>query len=246
MAEGTGLLVGPDLEIRLVAPTDLREQDVNAQVMEPAQFERLTANIKERGQLESLPYCSQPNSNGPIAIVSGHHRVRAAVAAGLEQIPVLVDTGPMTRSRVVAKQIAHNVLHGTQDDEVLRRMVSLIDEVDDLLTTGLPDDYLPIVDDDVPSLGSEPTAAFEWKSVTFTFLPHQFDRFDELARALDNVDAMAVADRDQYEAFAEAVHRYGLAHTIRSSGTVVATLVEIAHRELAALEAEAEHSGGEH
>jgi len=210
--------------------------------MQPQDLERLTANIKQRAGMESVPFCAQPDGQGQIEIVSGHHRIRAAAAAGLTEIPVLVDTRQLTRSQIVAKQIAHNQLVGDQDDAVLRQMVRMIDDVDDLLSTGLPDEYLPTLEDEVPSLGSEPTAAFEWRSVTFTFLPHQFDAFDELAQTLDTVDAMAVADREQFEAFADAIHRYGIANQIRSSGTVVARLVEIANREIAEAD---EHHGGE-
>ena len=194
--EDQRLTVGEHLDIVLIPVDRLREQDVNAQMMDPEQFDRLTANVAERGALESVPYCAQPDPDGPIEIVSGHHRVRAARTAGLDQIPVLLDRAPMRRGRIIAKQIAHNQLAGSPDDHVLRQMVAMIDEVDDLLLTGLPDDYLPVMDTDLDALAS-PHADFEWRSMTLTFLPHQWDAFAELAEVLPKTDTLAVAHRDQ-------------------------------------------------
>ena len=62
--------IGDDLFIRIVEISSLKEQDVNAQVMQPRHFERLTENIRQRGQVESLPYCHRPNDEGQISIIS--------------------------------------------------------------------------------------------------------------------------------------------------------------------------------
>ena len=143
--------IGEDLYIRWVDVTTLREQDINAQVMQPRHFERLTGNIRKRGMVESLPYCHQAGGTGPIEVISGHHRSRAARAAGLQSIPVIVDTRTMRRSEVIAKQIAHNELHGLPDKDVLATLVAMIDNVDDLIATGLDESQLPTVEPDEPS-----------------------------------------------------------------------------------------------
>ena len=150
MAEGknagvveTSMQIGDDLWIEWRDIADLREQDVNAQQMQPRHMDRLTENIRIRGQIESLPYCHQPDRAGPTSIVSGHHRARAARAAGMKRIPVIVDYQPMTKGRVVAKQIAHNELHGDPDEAILAQLVASLDSVDDLLMSGLDENWLP-------------------------------------------------------------------------------------------------------
>ena len=85
---------------------------------------------------------SWPGREGPKRICSGHHRARAARAAGLTEIPCLVDTAPMTHSEFTAQQIAHNELHGTPDTNVLAQLVRMIEDVDDLLATGLSEQEL--------------------------------------------------------------------------------------------------------
>jgi hypothetical protein len=120
---------------------DLKEQDVNAHVMEPSKFNRMVANMKKRGALESVPFCAgAPDSIDPkqlaegigrddkvalrIAppeIISGHHRVRAGRAAELGDVVVLVDRSGLTRSAITAKQLAHNALVGVDDMELVKR-----------------------------------------------------------------------------------------------------------------------------
>ena len=53
--------------------------------------------------------------------------------AGIQRIPVIVDTKPMTRSTITAKQIAANELTGHADENLLAQLVTQMDNVDDLL-----------------------------------------------------------------------------------------------------------------
>src|SRR6059036_2769174 len=73
--------LGNGLELWKVHPSTLREQDVNARSMPKAMFERLAQTIARDKRLESLPLCAKTESG--LEIVSGHHRVRAATAAGI-------------------------------------------------------------------------------------------------------------------------------------------------------------------
>lgn len=225
--------VGDDLYIVMVDPRTLREQDVNAQVMQPADFERLTDNVRQRGQLESLPYCWQGKTDGPIEIVSGHHRIRAAVAADIPRIPILLDVKPMRRSLLVAKQIAHNQLAGTQDAEVLRVMLSLIDDLDDLIVTGLPDDMLPVVQPDDTAL-HVPAANFDWRTVTFTFLPSDLDNFTACLDSIDrNSELVGVGNVDVFERFSKAIVGYGHLRNIRNFGVALLEVTRIAEQQIA-------------
>jgi len=222
-----------NMEVRIVKITDLREQEINAQVMAPREFERLTENIRQRGALESLPYVAQPGGEGPLQIVSGHHRTRAARLAGLEEIPVIVDTSKMTRSQIVAKQIAHNALVGHPDEAILRELAKQMDAVDDLLASGLPDDFLPVQTDTSAVLG-QPHAAFDWRNVTFTFLPHQLEEFQTLIDRIEgSQDLVGVAPIESYEPFAEAVGRYQRIRDVRSIGTTIGLLTRVASDQVA-------------
>lgn len=246
MGESTQRLqVGEDLWIEMVPIGDLREQDTNAQVMQPREFDRLTENIRGRGQVESVPYVHRPDSDKPAEIISGHHRYRAAAAAGVKSIPVLVDTRPMRRSEIRAKQIAHNALVGSSDEGILRQMIAEIDNVDDLLTTGLPDEMLPTVDADDTTLHL-PSAVFDWRMVTLSFLPAALDDFTQ---ALDTIDkhseVVGLAHREQFADFSEAIYGYARLKNIRSMSTVVSMITDLAKRELQAAAGEDIDTSGE-
>lgn len=218
--------------MRVVPLGDLHEQDVNAQTMQPREFERLAENIRQRGALESMPYCAQPGGRGPIAIVSGHHRVRAARVAGLERIPVLVDVLVMTRSELVARQIAHNTLVGRQDENTLRQLLGEVTEADDLLATGLDETMLTATAADTTPL-TTPQTAIEWRLCSIAFLPAQMERFEDLVTAIEGRQALVgAAPLDSYEPFAQALGRFARFANIRSLGTAVAVLTETALKAL--------------
>lgn len=200
--------------------------------MEPEAFNQLVANIKRRGGLESLPYCATTERG--VEIVSGHHRVRAAKAAGLKQVPLLLDTSGLSRSAIVAKQLAHNNINGFDDKDVLRRLVKHITEVDDLLEAYLPKDLnvepQPV---DLDKLLA-PRVTFDWKTVTLAFLPHQFTAFKEFADLLVGTqDLLGVAPLPYWQEFTKAMSQYSRIKGVVSIATVVAILTGVARRELA-------------
>lgn len=234
---GRVLEIADGLTVEFVSIAALREQDVNAQIMQPTDMTRLTENIKHRGQIESLPYCYlDPDSDNPrVEIVSGHHRVRAARAAGLTDIPVLVDRKKMRRSELVAKQIAHNHLHGNPDEAILAQLVGMIQDVDDLLMTGLPENWLPVPDKANNDL-AVPHADFDWQSVTLAFLPQQAFDFKEALMLIEKNAIVGVARSDQYEPFAKAAHEFGRFASISSIATTINVLTDLAVREAQELE----------
>lgn len=224
--------VGQDMYVMILPIAAVRERDVNAQIVSPRHMERLTENIRIRGTVESLPYVSWPNREGVPEIISGHHRSRAARSAGLEEIPFLVDTEPMTASRRTAKAVAHNEIHGTPDEQILAQMVASIDNVDDLLMTGLPEDQLPTPGDDDTQLGL-PHAEFDWRLVTLLFLPRQLAQFESALETIDrHSELVGIAPREEFEEFSRQVIDYGRALNIRSVATSVAAIVAIARREV--------------
>ncbi len=220
--------VSEGLDVRQVVIEELKEQETNAHVMPPVKFEQLVANIKERGALESMPYCSQPNGVGPVTIVSGHHRVRAAHQAGLRQIPAMVDMREMTKAQMVSRVLAHNKLVGHDDDTLLRELLGQLDTPEDMLRSGFADDLL--VDDERDGLELfTPNLGLHFKTLSFAFLGHQMDDFDQLLGALDGKqDLVLVGMEEQFKEFLVAASKFGRFKDIRSGGTVIAVLTKIA------------------
>jgi len=230
--------IADDLWIEWVDLNALREQDINAQQMQPRQMDRLTENIRLRGQIESLPYCCQTEANGPISVISGHHRARAARAAGLTRIPVIIDRQPMTKSRITAKQIAHNELVGEPDRDILAQMVASLESVDDMLLSGLDENWLPTPGPDDTQL-LIPHAEFDWRLATLLFLPGQLDRLNELADLCSGSDFVGVAQADQFDSFSKAMVAFARVRNVKNLAVVVDVLTQIALREVDQIKADA-------
>ena len=217
--------LGDGICIAKVELADLREQDLNARVMDDAKFNQLVENIGKRGTLEQLPYCALTDRG--IEIVSGNHRVRAARKAGLKETAILLDRSGLSRSAIAAKQLAHNSIEGTDDQDVLRQIASTITDVDEMLETALGQDYFKKVQEEAEKMPL-PKVSFDWKTVQFTFLPTQVADLDRLVDATPKADYEGVAPLELFDGFAEALRRTERFEDVRNVGTAVHAMVKMA------------------
>lgn len=217
--------MGSGLVIAKVRLADIREQDINARIMKTEMQKQLTDNIKKRGQLESLPYCVLIDNR--IEIISGHHRIRSAKDSGvLTEIFVILDTSGLRRSQVAAKQLAHNAISGFDDQSTLREIAKMIDDVDDMLESYIGKDILGEPMAELEKLPS-PKVEFDWKNVTFTFLPHQVKDLEKLLSVLQSVhpDFLGIADIEQHEGFIETITKYQQFANVKNTGAAIHAMV---------------------
>ena len=210
--------MGSGLVIAKVHLADIREQDINARIMKNETQKQLTDNIKKRGQLESLPYCAL--IDGRIEIISGHHRIRSAKDSGvLEEVFVILDLSGLRRSQVAAKQIAHNAINGYDDQSTLREIAKLIDDVDDMLESYIGKDILEEL--------IAPKVEFDWRNVTFTFLPHQLQDLDKLVSVLQNLnpDTIGVAPIEEHKPFIEAITKFQSFANVKNTGAAIHAMI---------------------
>jgi hypothetical protein len=74
-----------------------------------------------------------------------------------------------------------------------------------------------------------PRADFDFRTVSFTALPHQIENIADLIKRLDGRHDLVLATLpEQFDAFVKAAAEYARLKEVRSGGTVVAMLVEIA------------------
>lgn len=218
--------MGSGLVIAKVRLTDFREQDINARIMKTEMQKQLTDNIKKRGQLESLPFCAL--IDGRIEIISGHHRIRSAKDSGvLAEIFVILDTTGLRRSQVAAKQLAHNAINGFDDQSTLKEIAKMIDDVDDMLESYIGKDIIGEPMAELEKLLS-PKVEFDWKNVTFTFLPHQVKDYEKLLSVLQSIspDVLGIADIDQHEEFIEAITKYQQFANVKNTGAAIHAMVK--------------------
>ncbi len=224
--------MGNGLIIAKVKISDLREQDINARIMKTEMQKQLTDNIKKRGQLESLPFCAL--IEGKIEIISGHHRIRSAKDSGiLTEIYVILDISGLRRSQVAAKQLAHNAIAGFDDQSTLRELVKIISDVDDMLESFIGKEILEEPMAELEKLLS-PKVDFDWRNLTFTFLPHQIKDFEKLLAVLQSInpDILGIAPIEAHKQFMEAITKYQQFANVKNTGAAIYAMIRATEKVL--------------
>lgn len=223
--------MGSGLQIVKIQIDRVKEQDINARIMKNEMQDQLTANIKNRGQLESLPLLVLVGD--VVEIISGHHRIKSARAAGLKEIIAILDVSGLSRSKIAAKQLAHNAISGFDDDSTLREIVKMIKDVDDMLESYVGKDILEEPLEEYSKLVS-PAVVFDFKNITFAFLPHQIKDMDVLVKSLESTGAeiVGVAAYEQCKAFCETLSKYQKFSDIRNMGTAIHSMVEVVNEKM--------------
>lgn len=216
---GTGLIIAK------VQIDKVREQDINTRIMKKEMQDQLTANIKNRGQLESLPLLV--DKDGTLEIISGHHRIKSARAAGLKEIVAIIDVSGLSRSKIASKQLAHNAISGFDDPSTLKEICKMLDDVDDMLESFIGKDILEEPLEQYDKM-QPPAVQFDFKNITFSFLPHQVSDMDALVRRLDATgsDIIGVAPYEQCQRFVETLTKYQKFSDIRNVGAAVYSMIE--------------------
>lgn len=217
--------MGSGLIIAKVPLDKVKEQDINARIMKNEMQDQLTTNIKKRGQLESLPLFCLVGER--IEIISGHHRVKSARAAGMKEIIAIVDVSGLSRSKIAAKQLAHNAISGFDDDSTLREIVKMIDDVDDMIESFVGKDILEEPLEQYDKMLS-PAVQFDFKTVVFSFLPHQVKDMDVLVKNLETTapEIIGVAPYEQCKQFIETLSKYQKFTDIRNVGAAIHSMIQ--------------------
>ncbi len=212
----------------------------NARFMASEQFQRLVENIKADGCLTSTPLVAHDvDTPGIDIVVSGNHRVEAAVVAGIETAYCLEIIKPLSRQQLIAMQLAHNAIEGEDDKSVLKELYGELD-IEWREYSGLSDSDFDLNDLSVASVsGVSP----EYMDLVFSFLSEDaqsvqdfMDRAQTWGRR--EIPAYA-AEFSQFEDFLETVIRTKSLKGVNNSAVAVSLLCQMAGERMDQLEAEA-------
>lgn len=220
--------MGFGLVIAKVAASNIREQDINARIMKTEMQKQLTDNIRKRGQLESLPFCALTQNDTRIEIISGHHRIRSGKDAGIQEFYVILDVSGLNRSKITAKQIAHNAISGFDDQSTLKELSKFLDDVDDMIESYAGKDILAELNGNIDKYLS-PVMSFDWKNIALMFLPHQIADLDKLVEATKRMspDYVGISSIDEYKPFIEALAKYQGFADVKNIGAAVHAMTRL-------------------
>lgn len=105
------------------------EAELNANEMNHEDFTALCDNIGKSG-LSSVPCCYK-KTDGRYGMISGHHRLRACKKLRHKTIGILYcEESELSKDEIIAIQLSHNSLHGTDNQSILKKLFEQIQSVD--------------------------------------------------------------------------------------------------------------------
>lgn len=214
--------------LELVNPGELRLLDKNARYMKAEQFQALVENIKKDGNLSSLPFCYR-EEDGRLRVLSGNHRTKAALKAGVEQILVMVAAAQKDEDERKGIQLSHNALAGQDDLVILKELWESIKNLEAKVYAGLDSETLKAMQGIQFSAISE--ERLRYKMANFVFLPEELEDLNELLKetaAVFAADAVYLANLNTYDAFFDLVVRIKKRCQIKNSAAAFLKLMELA------------------
>ncbi|WP_051710154.1 ParB N-terminal domain-containing protein [Streptomyces sp. NRRL S-350] len=220
-------------------PRLLTRLQVNAHYQTKEEFDRLVANVKADGCLTSVPLIyggAGEYEEGRELVLSGNHRCDASVAAGLEEIDVMLISDPQHKDELIARQLSHNAITGKDDPATLKQLYDAIEDVDWRAYSGLDDDVLQLLAEVSPEGLSE--ANLDFATVSLVFLPSELEAAREafdLARLSQNVSWLAA--RADYAQTLDTLASTHAAHKVGNVATALHAILAIVEQHLTDLQA---------
>lgn len=208
---------------------DLKNLEVNARYMTAAQFTQLVANLKRDGSLTSTPLVYRDE------ILSGNHRVKAAIAAGIEEADVLEITSELTPEQRTAIQLSHNAITGQDDPNTLAQLYATLG-LDMKKYSGLTDDHFKLDDINVAALS---IGNVKYQELVILFLPEEERQFlDQIKRIQHDKRARnrLIGRLDDFDTIFAAVTKLKTAKNIHNSAVALRVMADIALEQLATVD----------
>lgn len=90
---------------------------------------QLVENIKRDKYLSSVPFCWYNKTTKKYLVLSGNHRLKAGIDAGIQKFVVLYTDKDLEKQEQVAIQLSHNAIEGKDDLVILKELWSQVVDV---------------------------------------------------------------------------------------------------------------------
>ena len=212
-----------------VGMSDIEGTKINANSMNPKDFDKLVHNIKETG-LSSMIACYKRQEDGKFVIISGNHRYRACLKLGYKDMNILfADEKDISEDEIIALQLSHNSLHGEDDRSILKKLMDEIKDIDYKEMAHISVDDIEV--EDVFSGSVVPMS--EHYRVSLILYKNDIDTMKELMWMVDDEksisDVVILADgTENEEKFLDLISKVREDFDIKSSSISFSKLLELA------------------
>lgn len=204
----------------------------NAHYMSKEIQDRLTENIKQDGFLSQLPFAMKRAEDGKFLILSGNHRLKSAIKAGLEYILVLY-VDEISKDRQIGYTLSHNALVGKDDLQMLKEIYNEIQSIESREFTGL--NGLKFIDIEKVPTTSINDGDIELTEMKFLFIESRKHDVEGVLKELEKhnlteTSALIYGSFEEYIKVATAIKK---AYDIKSNTVAFSKMVEICKEHLA-------------
>jgi len=211
-----------------IDPREIKLLELNARYMKHEEFKRLVDNVRRDGQLTSAPFlCLE--SDGRYRCLSGNHRTRAAIEAGLEKIVCIATDDPLTEDQKIAVQLSHNAISGQDDPATLKELYGKILDVEMKKYSGLDDKTLELLDKFSSVSISEANLSFQTLSIVF--LPDELKAaqavLKEALACVKGSDETWLARFGEYDAWLDAQETASSAYNVKNVATAMGLILSV-------------------
>ena len=215
------------LESRIVRTKlhDLKLLEKNARYMTPQEFSQLVANIKHDGKLMGVPVVYRGE------VLSGNHRVRAAIKAGIEEADVLDILTELSEERCLAIQLSQNAINGKDDPNILAQLYTSMKSLEWKQYSGVTDDAFKCTDEKLAALGiTRP----KYEELTIVFLPEEKQAFLDLVARIEvsKKAQVLVGELATFDALFDAIIRVKQEKKVINNAVALRLLAELAVQQL--------------
>lgn len=220
-----------ETEILQVDPKELKLLTLNARYMEADEFNRLVRNVKRDGCLTQLPFVYR--KNGDLVVLSGNHRVQAAIKAGLKTIEVQAAIGSLTKDQALAIQLSHNAISGKDDMGVLKQLYESINDLEFKEYSGLDDQTLKMLDEITAQ--SMSGANLKFQMLNFLFLPSEVQEIKKVIKQVNTQvknDVTLSAKYEDYDVFLDTLNDVSKGTRIKNTAVTIMAMLSIVNNHL--------------
>lgn len=220
-----------ETEIIKINPKEITLLELNARYMNNDDYSKLVNNIKRDGKLTTVPFCCY-ELDGQIKVLSGNHRIMAAIDAGLQEVEVMICKTNLSEEQKIAIQLSHNSIVGKDDDDILKQLFNKIESFDYKEYSGLTDEFIEFCKTNEESLN---IPSLQYQIINLMFLPSEIKELREFfsrSEELVSKNEFLIASMNDYDAYSNLATDISKALCVKNPATVFLSIIELAQRHL--------------
>ncbi len=227
-------LIAP-YKLAYVSPTeDCVPLAFNAHYMDKDVLDKLTSNVAHDGFLSQLPFGMKREEDRKYLILSGNHRLKAAIKAKLQYILILY-IDECDKDTQLGYQLSHNSLVGKDDMQMLKELYNQIDSMGAREFSGLNGlNFVDVNKINMPAIGEGDIELTEMK---FQFIESKSNSIKNTLEALEKmgIDEHSTIVVGSFEAYIKVLQEVKKTYDIKSKSVAFSKMIDICQSYLEAL-----------